>query len=95
MTITEKAFLPPPAWVDGTHFRKNRPISNKISKPQSGHAYRMSCLQCDLPEILEQTRPPDPELVDLIEQAFLKGFIDGETQTLAYLRLEVNHPCEQ
>ncbi len=45
----------------------------------------MSCLQCDLPEILEQTRPPDPELVDLIEQAFIDGQIDSERVELAYL----------
>ncbi len=55
----------------------------------------MPCLQCDLSEILEQTRPPDPELVDLIEQAYLEGDIDGKTQELAYLWLEGNHPCEQ
>ncbi len=35
------------------------------------------------------------ELADLIEVAFLKGLIDGETQELAYTWLEVNHPCEQ
>jgi hypothetical protein len=37
----------------------------------------------------------DEELLDLIEAAFLKGLIDGETQELAYTWLEVNHPCEQ
>jgi len=37
----------------------------------------------------------DEELADLIEAAFLKGLIDGETQELAYTSLEVNHPCEQ
>ncbi len=37
----------------------------------------MLCLHCDLSEILEQTRPPDPELVDLIERAFLEGQIDS------------------
>ncbi len=45
--------------------------------------------------MLDETRPPDPELVDLTEQAFLARLIDGETQELAYLWLEVNHPCEQ
>ena len=55
----------------------------------------MSCLHCDLSEILEQTRPPDPELVDLIEQAFIEGQIDGEAQELAYRWLESNHPGEQ
>ena len=37
----------------------------------------------------------DEELADLIEAAFLEGFIDGETQELAYTWLEANHPCEQ
>ncbi len=47
----------------------------------------MSCIHCDLSEILEQTRPPDPELVDLIEQAFLEGQIDSKSAELAYLCL--------
>ena len=37
----------------------------------------------------------DEELIDLIEAAFLKAMIDGETQELAYTWLEVNHPCKQ
>ena len=36
-------------------------------------------------EILEQTRPPDPELVDLIERAFIAGQINSERVELAYL----------
>ncbi len=44
-------------------------------------------MSCDLSELLEQTRPPDPELVDLIEQAFLEGQIDGHKADLAYLWL--------
>ncbi len=47
----------------------------------------MSCIHCDLSEILEQTRPPDPELVDLIEQAFLEGQIDSKMARLTYLWL--------
>ncbi len=47
----------------------------------------MLCLHCDLSEILEQTRPPDPDLVDLIEQAFLEGQIDSQKAELAYLSL--------
>ena len=47
----------------------------------------MSCLHCDLSELLEQTRPPDPELVDLIDQAFLEGQIDSRKAELAYLCL--------
>ncbi len=47
----------------------------------------MLCIHCDLSEILEQTRPPDPELVDLIEQAFIQGQIDSQKVELAYLCL--------
>ena len=47
----------------------------------------MSCIHCDLSEILEQTRPPDPELVDLIERAFIHGQIDSNAADLAYLWL--------
>ena len=43
----------------------------------------------DLSEILEQTRPPDPELVDLIEQAFLEGQIDGKKAELAFTWLQI------
>jgi len=39
----------------------------------------------DLSELLERTRPPDEELVDLIEQAFLEEQIDGKRTNLAYL----------
>jgi hypothetical protein len=44
----------------------------------------------DLSELLEQTRPPDSELVDLVEWAFLEGQIDGQKADLAYLWLRVN-----
>ena len=47
----------------------------------------MPCLQYELPKILEETRPPDPELVDLIEQAFLDGQIDSQVAELASLFL--------
>ena len=39
----------------------------------------------DLSKLLEQSRPPDDGLVDLIEQAFLEGQIDGKRADLAYL----------
>jgi len=32
--------------------------------------------------------PPDPEIVDLIEQAFLQGPIDSLAAELAYLRIQ-------
>ncbi len=54
----------------------------------------MPCLQRELPKILEETRPPDPDMVDMIERAFIEGQIDGEVQELAYLWLKGNHPCE-
>ena len=38
-------------------------------------------------DLVEASRPPDPELVDLIEQAFLEGQIDSETAGLAYAYL--------
>ena len=51
------------------------------------HAHRMPCLKCELPYLLEASRPPDPELVDLIEQAFMEGQIDSQKAELAYLCL--------
>ncbi len=53
----------------------------------------MPCLKCDLPYLLEVSRPPDPELVDLIEQAYLEGQIDSQKADLAYtyLRLEAGN----
>ena len=47
----------------------------------------MPCLHCELPNLLEATRPPDPELVDLIEQAFLESQIDSQKTDLAYMWL--------
>lgn len=47
----------------------------------------MPCLQCELPYLLEVTRPPDPELVDLIEQALLERQIDSEKAEMAYIWL--------
>ena len=49
------------------------------------HSRSMSCQYCALPDLLEASIPPDPELVDLIEWAFLEGQIDGRTADLAYL----------
>ena len=55
----------------------------------------MLCLQCELADLLEASRPPDPGLVDLIEQAFIEGQIDGENVGLAYMWIESNYPGEQ
>ncbi len=63
---------------------KNTPL-NQNYICSIGDDGTQSCLHYDLSEILEQTRPPDPDLVDLIEQAFLEGQIDSKTAELAYL----------
>jgi hypothetical protein len=42
-------------------------------------------------ELLRAAMPHDEEMGDLIEQAFLDGQIDGETQALAFAWLERNH----
>ncbi len=47
-------------------------------------------MSCDLCELLEQTRPPDEGLVELIEQAILDGQIDGLKVDLAYSWLQAN-----
>ena len=46
-------------------------------------------------ELLRATMPPDEDMADLIERAFLEGQIDGSSEDLAYLWLSVNHPCQQ
>ena len=40
--------------------------------------------------LLAETAPPDDDLADLIEWAFLDKQIDGETQVLAFAWLESN-----
>ena len=54
-------------------------------------------MACDLCELLERTRPPDEELVDLIEQAFLVDQIDGKRADLAYLWLrgQLERPTQE
>ena len=84
MTLfTMREFALPPLLYWGP-FHQEKPRFYEATNPQPGHACRMSC---DLRELLEQTRPPDEELVDLIEQAFLDGQIDGKRADLAYLWL--------
>ena len=56
----------------------------------TGHAHKMPCLNCELPHLLELSRPPDHELVDLIEQAFIEGQIDGQKAELAYAYMRLN-----
>ena len=47
----------------------------------------MPCIECELPDLLLESMPPDQDLVDLIEQAFLEGQIDGQKVDLAHLWL--------
>ena len=44
-------------------------------------------------ELLRTAMPPDEELVDLIEQAFLEGQIDSVSADLPYLWLVGNSAC--
>ena len=85
--IRLNGFCPPPPPLDGTHFNTNILVSDKANIPPSCHAQRMSCLHCELAEILEQIRPPDAELIDLIEQAYLEAQIDSQSADLAYTYL--------
>ena len=56
----------------------------------TGHSVDQEANDCcdaftvSLSEFLEQTRPPDPELADLIEETFLEGQIDSQKVDLAY-----------
>ena len=70
------------AFIRGTHFSSESLDSSKASNPQSDHAHRMY-----LSELLELTRPPDSELVDLIDWASLEGQNDGQKAELACLEL--------
>ena len=75
------ALSPPFQWDPCQH---EPPSLNRASNPQSSHAHWMSFDLSDLPELI---RTPDPELVDLIERAFLEGQIDGSEADLSYLWL--------
>ena len=65
-------------------------MNNLAARVLTTHAHRMPCLQRELPNLLQESMPPDPELVDLIEQAFLEGQIDGLRAELAYLWLHTH-----
>ena len=77
--------MPPPPPFDGTHFNRKCLNSDKAVNAKPGHACRM-----DLSRLLEQSRPPDEEPVDLFEWAFLAGQIDGTRADLAYSWLQAN-----
>ena len=53
------------------------PDLSAVTKPKPVHASRIACFRCELPNLLRDSMPPDPEMVDLIEQAFLEGQIDS------------------
>ena len=57
------------------------------ARVRTDHAHRMPCLNFELPYLLQAYRPPDPELVDLIEQTYLEGQFDSQKADLAYLWL--------
>jgi hypothetical protein len=80
-------FCPAPPF-DGTHFDTNCPNSLNESHHQVIHAGGMFCFQCELPNLLQESMPPDPEMVDLIEWAFLEGQIDSLEAELAYMWLK-------
>jgi hypothetical protein len=48
-----------------------------------------------LSELYAATVLIDEDFADLLEDAFLDGIIDGNTEDLAYIWLKVNHPPEQ
>ncbi len=71
-----------------TDFSTNSPKKSPQSCQPLAILTLMSCLQYEMTDLLESSIPPDPELVDLIEWAFLEGQIDGQRADLAYLWLQ-------
>ena len=67
-----------------------RLVSEDAAKAPGSHAHQMPCLHCELPDLLERARPPDEEMFDLIEQAFLEAQIDGLKADPAYIWLLAN-----
>jgi len=70
----------------------NADLSNPNELPNYGlcnvpgitHSHGMICLQCDLAKLLLDSMPPEPDLMDIIERAFLGGQIDSLEAGLAY-----------
>ena len=87
MIIFASPAFAPPTPSGGMHFCTGRLVTDGALSSSVSHAHWMPCLHCELPKILEDTRPPDPDMVDMIEQAFLEGQIDGQKAELAYLWL--------
>ena len=53
------------------------------------------CINLNIESLLLDSVPPDDDFLDLIEQAFLEGQIDGKSEDLASAWLRVNHPSVQ
>ena len=69
-------------------FWANRQDSGNAAGLLPRHIRGMPFLHCELPNLLPETMPPDPELVDLIEWAFLEGQIDSQMADLACLWIQ-------
>ena len=63
------------------HFSMNNRITNGVSDQEPGHAHRMSCIQCEVSNLLLEATPPDQDMVELIEQAFSGEQIDSQKAT--------------
>ena len=75
--------MPPPPPLNGTHFSPQSKVIDLAASSPSNHAKWME-------DLLESSIPPDEELTDLIEQAFIEGQIDGLKADLAFLWLSGN-----
>lgn len=71
-------------------FATEHPIIEPAARQVHCHGQAMGRLHCALPGLVEASMPPDPELVDLIEWAFVDGQIDTKTAALAYAWLVAN-----
>ncbi len=86
MTLFARTDFAPPGTPLRRFWANNQDLCDAVGLP-SRHGRIMDCLHCELLDLLEASRPPDPELVDLIEQAYLEGRIDSASANLTYLWL--------
>lgn len=77
--------MPPGTPPDGTHFDERTTVSERVIDFPTCDTRWMPYLHYDLSALIDQTVPPDSELLDLIECAYLEGQIDGLTADLAHL----------
>ena len=79
-TLSGSFFAPhPPPQI---HFYRKGRITGGVSDQELGHAHRMSCLECEMANLLLEATPPDQDMVELIEQAFSEGQIDCQNVAL-------------